>query len=302
MKSAIVTGSSGFIGRHLVRELSMRRVRVLAVDREPADPQTAKFLPSPHVQVTADLDDGSRTFDIITAPSIGKMAPGAVPGLPDVVFHLAATAGVHADSRDLIRDNITAAHYVIKWCGDNNVRLVFASSGAVYTPENRRSFYGLTKRFGEEMAALHIRDAPWVACRFSNVYGHQLKPKAVVGTWIDQIKAGKPISIHGDGTQARDFIHVTDIVSGLVAAAGNDHINTFDICTGRAVTIRGLYGMFQNILGRQIHARWIDEAPVGAEAPLTERPKWRSEGDLIWEPAVSLEDGLARTFADHGIL
>jgi UDP-glucose 4-epimerase len=225
----------------------------------------------------------------------------------DGVFHLAAMSGVGGTVEDVVRDNIIATHNVACYCSERQTPIVFASSGAVYhssigEPDKEIacksphwSWYGHSKLLGEMM--LH---SPFAICRFSNVYGVQPKPKAVVGMWLDCLARGKlNIPVNGSGEARRDFIHVWDVVRGLYAAMLNVAKNpTVDLCTGYRTSVNNLFdilnGLSRNSLGI-INNNKSEGAMSASSSP-------KSAKDILgWEAKISLKDGLRATMISMGI-
>jgi len=133
-------------------------------------------------------------------------------------------------------------------------RLVYSSSASVYGdavqepmdedhPFNNKNFYGATKIAGEAMArALHHRyGLPYVGLRYMNVYGprqdYQGAYIAVIMKMLDAIDRGEPITIYGDGSQAYDFVYVTDCAAANVCAMRSDATDSFyNVGTGTRTT------------------------------------------------------------------
>lgn len=129
----------------------------------------------------------------------------------DVVYHLAAQAGAIPSMEDPMHDarmNILGTIRIAKHYG-KTARIIYATSGGALDPE---SPYGLSKRTGEHYLNMLARQV--VILRFSSIYGD--KPRGVVDNFIrDEVP-----TVYGDGSAVRDFVHVDDIVRGLVFALG----------------------------------------------------------------------------------
>ena len=257
-KTYLVTGGAGFIGSHLCDALLAQghAVRILddfSTGRQANVPPAAEVFTAD----VADLDAVCRALD------------GA-----DGVFHLAAIASV---ARGLTaplqthRVNATGTVTVMEAVRrlQRNIPVVYASSAAIYgnaspapTPETAPaaplSTYGADKLSSELHArvATHIHQIPTVGLRFFNVYGSRQDPSSpysgVIATFLDRILNNYEfLTIHGNGGQARDFIHVSDVVYTLLAAMANPPPNALAVnaCTGIPYTIRSLATLIQNLAG-----------------------------------------------------
>jgi UDP-glucuronate 4-epimerase len=206
--SVLVTGSSGFIGTHLVRHLRTAGHLVTGIDiRKPASPlpDGATFLP---------CDIRQDHFP---------------KGRFDAVVHLAALAGVRQSFHDpgcYRRTNVDGTVRLLEFCrGAGIPHFVFASSSSVYGPDcplparedgptDPRSPYALTKLQGEQWGRLHARlwGLRFVALRFFSVWGPGQRPDLALECFRRRIEAGLPVVINGDGSQRRDLTHVSDVV------------------------------------------------------------------------------------------
>jgi UDP-glucose 4-epimerase len=250
MARYLVTGGCGFIGSHLVDSLLADGNEVAVLDdlstgkRENLDPRATLFV--------GDVID----------PALVKQAMAGAEG----VFHLAAIASVARSNEDWLgthRANLTGSITIFDTArpreGAAAIPVVYASSAAVYgdaehmpigedTPTRPLTAYGADK-LGSELharVASHVHGVPTTGMRFFNVYGPRQDPASpysgVISIFTDRIAAGKPLSIHGDGQQSRDFVYVGDVVAHLRAAmrANTGGSKVFNVCTGRATSVGDL--------------------------------------------------------------
>jgi len=286
----VVTGGAGFIGSNLVDALLARGDSVTVIDnfasgkRENLDPAATLL-----------------EHDI--------REPFAVEA--DVVFHLAAQADVQTSMQ---RPGYDAAVNVV---GTANVleaasgaQVIFASSGGAgygecaepateQTPFLPLSPYGIAKKCGEEYLAgwNRIHRTQHVSLRFANVYGPRQDAGlegGVVAIFLERLASGAATVIYGDGTQARDFVYVDDIVDSLLAAVARAG-GPYNVGTGRDTTVADLHAACARVAGtgqapRHEPARLGDVQRSVLDARLIER-------ELGWRARVSLDDGLARTWA-----
>ena len=285
-----VTGGAGFIGSTLVDALLARGDSVTVVDnfasgkRENLDPAATLL-----------------EHDIREPFSVEA----------DVIFHLAAQADVQTSMQ---RPEYDAAVNVV---GTVNVlaaapgaQVIFASSGGAgygecaepateETPFLPLSPYGIAKKCGEEYLAgwNRIHGTHHIALRFANVYGPRQDAGlegGVVAIFLERLARGEGTVIFGDGAQARDFVYVEDIVGSLLAAVGRAG-GPYNVGTGRDTTVADLHAACVRVAGsdrapRHEPARLGDVQRSVLDARLIDR-------ELGWRPQVSLEDGLARTWA-----
>ena len=268
MAHYLITGGCGFIGGHLVRAVLAQGHRVTVVDDLSSG--RADVLPDGVRLIVGDVADAGVMTD-------------AMRGI-DGCFHLAAIASVQRSIEDWIgthRVNLTGTIAVFNAARRTRVPVVYASSAAIYgdqeilpiaeaaTPHPLTA-YGADK-YGCE---LHARVAglthaiPSMGFRFFNVYGPGQDPASpysgVISIFIDRIRRGEPIVIHGDGYQTRDFVFVGDVVRHLLAGMTQASVEApvLNVCTGRGTSIRLLAMALRDISGSAVDIR-VGEARPG---------------------------------------
>jgi UDP-glucose 4-epimerase len=252
----VVIGGAGLIGSHTVDQLlDAGAGEVVIYDN---------FTRGSMGNLTRALEDPrARVFDLggdITRTDLLNEALDGASG----VFHFAALWLLHCHQfpESAFEVNIRGTFNVLEACVANNVgRLVYSSSASVYGdaveepmtedhPFNNENFYGATKIAGEAMTtAYHHRyglDA--VGLRYMNVYGPRQDYRgayvAVVMKMLDAIDRGEPLVVHGDGSQAYDFIHVYDCAAANIAAMQADVPHGYyNVGTGRRTSILELAEM-----------------------------------------------------------
>jgi UDP-glucose 4-epimerase len=180
-------------------------------------------------------------------------------------------------------------------------RFVYSGSSTYYgnrTPPHRESdppdllnIYGLTKRVGEQYTLMFDEgfDLPSVVLRYFNVYGPR-QPETgayalVLGIFLKRQADGKPLEIHGDGSQRRDFIHVRDVVAANIAALESGvRGEVFNVGSGTSLSVKQLADM---ISPDQIHT---EARKNDSEATLADISKIQAA--LGWSPKISFADGL----------
>ena len=144
-----------------------------------------------------------------------------------------------------------------------------------------------------EQAALHWHETfglPVVSMRMFDVYGRHAD-STVLKIFLDLKKAGKPITVTGDGKQTRDFVHVTDVVKAYLLAAESDIVGeVFNVGTGAPQTILHLV----ELLGSEI--TYIPKRANEPQEHCADITKIKNA--LGWEPTVKFEDGIADVLQD----
>ena len=308
MSLFLVTGGAGFIGSHLTEDLIAGGHAVRVLD----DFSTGKRenVPAAVKLIRGDVAD----------PAV---AAGALSGV-DGCFHLAAIASVQRGNEDWLgthRVNLGGTIAVLDAArtaggGGRPVPVVYASSAAVYgdlgeetatedVPPRPQTAYGADKLGSELHAAIgwHVHGVPTLGLRFFNVYGPRQDPASpysgVISIFANRIGAGAGVTLHGDGGQTRDFVHVSDVVAHLRAAmlalGETPGATVLNVCTGRETSIARLAAL----LG-QLHG----SAPAISRGPAREGDIRRSVGDptrargrLGVTADMRLEQGLAALLA-----
>lgn len=243
----------------------------------------------------------------------------------DGCFHLAAIASVERGNQDWLgthRANLTGSIAVFDAARRANpagpIPVVYASSAAIYgdnpalplaedAAPRPLSAYGADKLGSEQhgFVAAHVHGVPTTGLRFFNVYGPRQDPRSpysgVISIFCDRLRAGQPVTIFGDGGQSRDFVFVADVVRALLAAmersaAGSAAARVFNVCTGRATTIRDLAATIAGILGQDPAIAFAP--PRAGEIRASLGDPARAASGLGVTAATPLRDGLARTLAD----
>jgi UDP-glucose 4-epimerase len=288
---AIVTGGAGFIGSHLVDRLIADGWSVLVVD----DLSTGR---SEHLRPEA-------RFERLDVASDG-LEPLFRSWRPRSVFHLAAQASVPRSMDDPLRDlavNVVGTHRVaVAARAARADRLVFVSSGgAIYGETPRRatertapapsSFYGIHKLAAEGHVAL--AGVSYAIARPSNVYGPRQSAGldgAVVVAFLDQALSVGELRIHGDGRQARDFVHVHDAVDALCRLADSGTAaGIWNVGVGRSVTVADLANLVEAAVGRPLLRTFSPRRAGDVTHSAMSAARLRTLG---WRPSVPLSSGI----------
>jgi len=298
----LVTGGAGFIGSHLVDRLLAegRRVRVLDNFEVGRHDNLAPHDADPNLEVVpGDVADAS-------------MADKACEGV-DRLFHLAARADIVPSIQlpdAYFRANVVGTFEMLEAARKHGAnRVVYAASSSCYgvpetypTPEEApidcRYPYALTKYLGERMV-LHwagVYGLHAVSLRLFNVFGPRARTSgtygAVFGVFLAQLLAKEPLTVVGDGEQARDFTFVSDVVDAIMVAADRGPAGeVYNVGSGRPVSVNELVRQLGSPPTVQVPKRpgepdctWADITKIGR--------------DLGWRPRVAFADGV-KTMLDN---
>ena len=295
----LVIGGNGFIGSHLTDALLARGHRVRSFDRF----SERYRQPLSGVEyVLGDFGDQAAVMN-------------ALEGV-DIVFHLASATVPGTSNHDPasdVRSNIIGTLGILDACVKRGVgRVVYASSGgAVYgipevtpTPENRAalpiSSYGITKLCVEKYLHLyrHLHGLDYVVVRPSNPYGPRQNPEGIqgaVGVFLGRVAKGLPITIWGDGSVVRDYLHVRDLAAGMCAAAFADVPGRiFNLGSGEGVSLRGLISIIEDVVQETVA---VENLPARAfDVPEIRLDIRCAEDALDWHPTIGLREGIAETW------
>ena len=300
----LVTGGAGFIGSHTVEELVRRGHSVVVLD----DLSSGKEEHLAEVRGKITFMKGSIT-DLETVQKAMHQA--------ELVMHLAARTSVPRSLKDPLdtnRINVEGTLHVLLAARDNKVkRLVFAASSSAYgdattlpkredLPPQPISPYGVSKYTGELYARSFGRcyGLETVSLRYFNVFGPRQDPDSpysgVLSRFATAFLAGEPPVVYGDGEQTRDFTYVENAVRAnlLACEAAGVSGRTFNIGTGGRISLNQALERFRQLSGKALEARY-DPPREGdirdSQADISEARRF-----LGYEPAVSFEEGLARSF------
>jgi len=236
--NVLITGGCGFIGYALTKELLLRGYNVDVID---------------------NLSIGDEAKEVI---SLGAgFLGGDVREMNKIplknykyIFHLAALSRIQPSFEfpwSTFANNVEGTKQVVEYALSIHSKLIYSgSSSRHHNPE--LSPYAMSKHMGEEWIKMYKRCYGLKAeiVRFYNVYGPgelvDSHMSAVIGLWRSAIKKGKPIIIHGDGEQRRDFTHIDDIIDGLIriAESNEQHDDAWELGTGKNYSINEVADMF----------------------------------------------------------
>ena len=296
----LVTGGAGFIGRHLVAKLLHDQHEITIFDN---------FSSSSKNDITHLLEDGVGlvTGDILDYDLLLKSMPNY-----DFVIHLAAQTSVSQSvanpktTADIIVDGTVN---VLKSCVKTNVKnLIFSSSAAVYgnsldalisenSQLNPLSSYGASKLVAEYnlQAFSKFFGLNCISLRLFNVYGDgQSTDAGVIKKFLKNISDETPLEIFGDGTQTRDFVHISDVIQAFSCAIRNietKHGEVYNIGSGSATSINDLASLLISSKGKDLQL--IHKPALEGEIKDSKADISLAKNDIGYSPQMSLSNGLA---------
>lgn len=294
----VVTGGAGFIGSHIAEALAGEHEVVVIDD-----------LSTGHRENIQDFDVEFVEGSVTDLPLLQEVFKGA-----DGVFHQAAIASVPRSVDDPLAThttNETGTLNVLLAARDAGVsKVVFASSSAVYGEEPTLpkregmlpapvSPYAISKLTGEHYEAVFSKlfGLKTVALRYFNVFGPRQDPSSqysgVISIFTDRVRAGEPITIHGDGGQTRDFVYVADVVRANLLAMERDVTGVFNIACGRQTDLNTLARSVMEAAGREVPVEYGPVRQGDVRHSLAEITRAREV--LGWAPEWTLVDGLVET-------
>jgi len=311
----LVTGGAGFIGSALVDRLLAEGHEVDVVD----DLSTGSLHNLAEARTTGGKALRIHQLDI----RLPELAELATRRRPQVVFHLAAQASVPASVHDPLFDaqvNVLGTLNVLEAARvAGTERVVFAASGGTLygdpdvslhpitetQPHRPLSPYGVSKKAGIDYLvayrALHALE--FCALALANVYGPRQDPhgeSGVVAIFAQRLARGRPVVIHGDGEQTRDFVYVDDAVDAFVRAAVRGGGLVCNIGTGQSTSVNQIYAGLAAAAG--VHQPAEHGPPRPGDVRHSRLDPTRAAMQLGWRPFTPLEDGLAavvRFFAEQ---
>lgn len=296
----LVLGGNGFVGSHLVDFLlgSGYNVRILNKTNKPS------LIPTSD---TAEVIEG----DITKIDNLYPIFEGC-----DICFHLISSVTPKTSNLDPIFDihtNLVSTLKVLDCMVKANIKkIIFLSSGGtVYGvpqhlpidethPTNPLCSYGIIKLTIEKYLALYhqLYGLDYVILRVANLFGEGQRINAsqgVIPVFLAKAVQKETITIWGDGTVVRDYIHVSDLITAMIKSidySGPERI--LNIGSGKGISINELLGNMESLIGKQIKKNYISGRSF--DVPANTLSIRRAKNNLNWEPEINLSLGLGKMF------
>jgi nucleoside-diphosphate-sugar epimerase len=301
----VVTGGAGFVGSHLVEFLIKQNQTVTVLDNL----KNGNMDNLKNVRKEIEFHNA----DILNYASLQKILSKC-----EGVFHHAALTSVN-DSFEKPGEyhevNVFGTENILKLAKEYGFKVIFASSASVYgNPEKipikenaiRRPLnpYGKTKVESENLASKYAKmGVSVVVLRYFNIYGIRQNPAyaGVISKFLGSIRSKKPIMIHGDGQQVRDFVYVEDVINAnFLAMKSKINHAIVNVGSGIPISINELANLIVDISGLKVKLLY-DDAQKGdirsSQANISFAKKM-----LRWKPQTNLENWLQSMIKDNAEL
>jgi dTDP-glucose 4,6-dehydratase len=300
---ALVTGGAGFIGSHLCDRLIADGYRVICMDNF----RTGSLGNITHLQDEVDFEYVDH--DVTTYIN--------VPGELDEVYHFASPASPAHFERipiPILKVGALGTYNALGLALAKGARFMLASTSEVYgdplvhpqpeeywgnvNPIGIRGVYDEAKRYAESITMAYHRHhrVDTRIVRIFNTHGPRVRHDdgRMVPNFINQVLAGKPLTVYGDGTQTRSVQYVDDLIEGTIRLMQSSETRPVNIGNPIEYSVREVAEI---ILGLSGSESGIVSKPLPKDDPKQRCPDITRARELLgWEPKVSAEEGLRRTF------
>ena len=304
----LVTGGAGFIGSHVCERLLREWHSVWAFDD--LNPFYDPKLKEANLQEIRSLE---RSFEFVKGDICDRAALDKLFSQVkfDGVLHIAARAGVRPSIQEPAlyqRVNVEGTVNVLEAARLHGVRkAILASSSSVYGVNSKVPFreqdpifkaispYAASKLACEALGHVYHRlyNMDVVMLRFFTVYGPRQRPDLAIRKFARMITEGKPIPMYGDGSTARDYTYIDDILNGITACISREFgYEIFNLGESQIVRLDRLVELLEEALGRK--AIIDSQPPQPGDVPLTFADISKARKMLGYEPQVKIEEGIRR--------
>ena len=329
----LITGGSGFIGSHLVEQLLKNGHSVINIDNFDAfyDYKIKVKNTLESTNISLDFDFADKETDIDNLISLTKSEYYQIyyqdirdkDGLEeifktqkiDLVIHLAALAGVRPSIErplDYEAVNIRGTQNLWELCKEFGIKkFVCASSSSVYgnnekipfsetdNVDNPISPYAATKKSGEVLGHVyhHLYHIDMIQLRFFTVYGPRQRPDLAIHKFTKLISEGHEIPFYGDGSTARDYTFIHDIIDGILKSIkylenNNPVYEILNLGESEVVTLDKMLSVLEDTIGKKAHKKMLPMQPGDVQKTNADITKAKS---LIgYEPTTNFQNGIKK--------
>ncbi len=307
MEKILVTGSSGFIGMHLCRNLLDNGYIIEGIDN--MNDYYDLSLKKARLNLLSDY--GNFTFNKIDISNLKDVERVFNQFKPEKVVNLAAQAGIRYSIENphaYIQSNIVGFTNIIEACRHYDVKgLIYASSSSVYG-ENKKTFfsvddrvdkpisiYAASKRSNELIAHTysHLYNLNTTGLRIFTVYGPWGRPDMATYIFADKIINGKKIPVFNYGKMQRDFTYIDDIVNGIRASIENNYsCEIFNLGNNRCEDLMDMVNHIEKALGKKAEVNFLDIQP--GDVLKTFADIEHTKNKLNYEPKIPIRKGIPK--------
>ncbi|MBS3923055.1 MAG: NAD-dependent epimerase/dehydratase family protein [Nitrosarchaeum sp.] len=297
----IVTGGAGFLGSHLVQSLIDKNYFPIIVDN---------LTTGNYTYIKKFIDSGKAKFIKSDIRNLKKL-PSAT-----VVIHLGAIASISESIKNptYVNDvNVNGTLNMLEFCRVQKIKkFIFISSAAVFGENEKKlsessittpsTVYGVTKLVGENYCRIYsnLFGIKCIVFRPFNIFGKRQNAEyaAVIPKFLSRLKDNKSPIIYGNGTQTRDFIHVSDVVQAIILALkyNKSNFEIFNLGTGKSLSINHLFKIFQSLSSHQIRAIY-KKGPSGV--PKSSTSIYKIKKLLKFTPKKAITDGIFELLSEN---
>ena len=309
----LLTGAAGFIGSNLAEQLLEKGYQVIGLDN------FSSFYPRAIKERNLEVLRKNSDFEFFEMDIRDESSLDGLPSF-DLMIHLAAKAGVRPSidaPQDYIDVNITGTHNLLRLCNSREVKkIVFASSSSIYGNSKHLPFveegyeyepispYAFTKRACEHMNFTyhHLYDMDIVNLRFFTVFGPRQRPDLAIHKFVKLLEADQAIPMFGDGSTARDYTFIDDIVSGIMKSV--DYVSTnekvFEIINlgnHTPVKLLDMIHTIARVVGKEAK---IEQLPMqDGDVNITFADISKAQRILGYSPETTFEEGISKFYDWH---
>lgn len=326
MKKVLLTGSAGFIGYHLCKQLLSNNFHVYGLDnlndyydidlkksrlQNIKDYLIANKLENKYFFHKCDLSNKEELKEIFSNNEF------------DIVINLAAQAGVRYsldNPMSYVSSNLVGFINLLEECKTSNIsHLIFASSSSIYGMNKKQPFsskditdypislYAATKKSNELLAFSysHLYDLPITGLRFFTVYGPYGRPDMAYFKFTKNILNGDPINVYNNGNMQRDFTYIDDLIEGITKIIStkfqrnkNIHTNsnapfrTYNIGNNKPVTLSDFINAIENATGKKAIKNNLPMQP--GDVPITYADISDTARDFGYDPKTTIDQGIKK--------
>jgi UDP-glucuronate decarboxylase len=317
----LLTGGAGFIGSHLLDKLLGEHGVEHGVEQVTV---IDNLLTGSRENIQHHLQDDRLEFiehDLTEAPWLEQFLAEKESNPYTMVLHFASPASPPRYQAEPVRTylvNSYVTHQLAEYATKVGARMMFASTSEVYgdpevhpqpenywgnvNPNGLRSCYDESKRLGETICGVHVRDfsADIRLIRIFNTYGPRMDPTdgRVIPSFLSSYLRQEPLTIFGDGSQTRSFCYVDDLVQAIFLYLEKEGLagETINLGNPYEFSMSQLATTLEKVVQEELD---IEHLALPADDPKQRKPDIQKAKRLLgWEPTIQLEEGLRRTLED----